>query len=191
MKKPMKAAKLSTFTRQVLAHQDRILSGYVLAVDPSSGGKSMPGYAIYRAGKLEDSGIVEVEPGMPRDRLYEINRSFREDFPEPDVLVIENVQFMPSGTGSAAFGFTKALVSLQRGIGAILSAYPNPKLVEIAPVTWRRFLPTGYQKSDENDAIMMGYVTVMEAARLAGKEPPVLPTFPDERELLKASVNPE
>ena len=49
-------------------HQAKILGGTLVAIDPSSGGSSQPGYAVFRAGELVTSGELDIPS---RKSIYE------------------------------------------------------------------------------------------------------------------------
>lgn len=161
----------------VLKYASLILEGRILAVDPSSGSsKSLPGYAIYEKGKLIDSGVISVDTGKVLNvKLRMIADSLRNEFPVPDVLVIENLPpFMGNAGDGPGFGFNKSILNLHRSVGAIMSAVPCEPIVEVAPVSWRKNVPDNYVKSDENDAILMGYTVVRLACILMGRDVPTL-----------------
>lgn len=145
--------------RQVEPVYNKILTGVMLVVDPSSGsGNSMPGYAIYRAGEFHESGTVDLDTSMSLSRrLYEINRTFREEFEQPDVLVVENIPPISyGGRGMPA----ASLMSLHKAIGAVICAWDIGNLVEVHPSSWRHYKPEAYEKTDEWDAIVMGICVV-------------------------------
>lgn len=157
--------------KQVARVIPQILGGNVLAIDPSSGSRnSMPGYAVFQEGVLIDSGYIEVARDREFNRkLFLISKTLREEFPTPDVLVVEFIPPFMKGSG-----FSKSIVSLQRAIGAIIGSIDRP-LVEVPPITWHKHAPINYQKTDEKDAIMLGYTAVLTASRLAERPLPLLP----------------
>lgn len=157
-------------------YAQQILNGRMMVIDPSSGSaKSSPGYAIYEAGVLVDSGILNV----PRDlelpiKLRMIANSLRNEFKIPDVVVLEHIApFFRNnqGPGGAKPDFiNKSVLSLHRACGAIMSAINCDSWIYVAPISWRSFIPVNYNKTDENDAILMGY-TVLRNACIATKRP--------------------
>jgi hypothetical protein len=153
----------------VKPHISNILGGTVLAVDPSSGSReSMPGYAIFKAGELVDSGFIALEHNDDlHKRLFNLGRCLRDQFAAPDILVTENIPPVMTGKGF----FNRSMVSLQRAIGVVISSYNCP-LIEVAPITWRQNIPDDYRKTDEADALMMSW-TVLKAAREIAGLPPV------------------
>lgn len=138
-----------------------ILEGTVLAIDPSTGSRSSrPGFAWYEAGVLKESGEIIVDLSANRSkRLYEIARTVREEFPVPDVLVVE---YIPPVTyrGSATRMNGTSLMALQKAIGAIIGAHPFEHLIEIPAVSWSRYKPDNYVKTDEWDSIVIGLCAV-------------------------------
>ena len=132
----------------------------MLCVDPSSGSRgwkgragSMPGYALFRAGTLVDSGIIEI-PKLGREscyRIQDLGSILREQFEVPDLLVVEKV----SG---------RARVSLVKSAGAIIASVLASRIIEIAPRSWQKWVRpdqwTRAIKSDENDAKAMGYALI-------------------------------
>lgn len=143
-----------------------ILGGNMLVVDPSIGsaGKngSLPGYAIFKAGVLEESGVIELPVYKSQhERLFELGRTLRDDFDTVwDVLVLENVPSMRMGKHNSA----KAQVPLHMAVGAIHASTLASKVVRIQPKQWQEVCPENYVKSDAADAICMG-VCVLQYAR--------------------------
>lgn len=135
-------------------HRDKILTGTVLAIDPSSGAynrdrqeQSNIGYALFRAGELADSGVVAMDGrAMPVvwDRLRDLHDCLASEFPVPDVLIIEAIR------GRIAHEYLKWSVAV------ISVAVRAPIVLEMNVATWRSKVGTKYQKSDENDAISIG-----------------------------------
>lgn len=165
----MRKAKLSRFQESVGPLTEGILTGTILAIDPSSGSRdSQPGYAIFREGKLVDSGFIAVQPNWePARRLRYLGKVLREEFETPDVLVTENIGVFTGATGGSAIGMTKALMSLQRAVGVVLASFDAPS-IEVAPITWRTQIPALYKKTDEADAVMLAVTTIRAAQRLRG-----------------------
>lgn len=151
-------------------HGELLKTGTVLSIDPSSGSQnSQPGYAIFEKGKLQDSGIIRIKARVALyNRLYELAEALRHDFIKPDLLITEGISIIMSGSGFAGPG----MVSLQRAIGVVQSCFSAPCL-EVAPVTWRKYIPSEYKKTDENDAIMIGAACFFEL----GEDSPVPPTY--------------
>lgn len=160
-------AKLSYIAQRIAELRETILTGTLLAVDPSTGSSSsLPGYALYEKGILVESGVIRVDVAAAKNkRLFEIRRTLQEDFEVPDVLVIEHIS-------AIAFGALKynaeAFVGLHRGVGAILSAFNLDTVIEVPPSVWKRKVDEGYTKSDESDAVYIGRYVINEA--LAGRK---------------------
>lgn len=147
----------------VSQHADKALNGYLLAIDPSSGSeKSQPGYAIYRGGQLVDYGLINIKWGdAVANRLYRLAKSLREEFQQPDLLVVEHLApFM--GEGKSFFS-TRNVISLHQSVGVIMSIWDIPVLA-VSPRSWQSLAPDNYQKSDQNDAIMLGWTVLHKAS---------------------------
>lgn len=154
---------ISKLEQSIREHTALLLNGMVLAIDPSSGSQnSQPGYAIYKSGQLVDSGLVRIRSGDHiSNRLYRLSKSLREDFEQPDLLVTENIPpFMGEGPG-AAFA-TRNVISLHQSVGVVMSVWDVPVL-QVSPRSWRSLIPDNYVKSDENDAIMLGWTAIHKA----------------------------
>lgn len=139
-------------------HVNAILNGTILSIDPSSGSKeSMPGYSIFKAGVFYDSGVIRLEHRQSlAGRLYDLREALQRDFTCPDVLVVENIAPFIGGNT------TRSILSLHKAVGVTVSCFDCP-LMEVAPISWRRFIPENYRKTDECDAIMMA-LTVLKIA---------------------------
>jgi hypothetical protein len=152
-------------------HSKLILEGTMLCVDPSIGSNSsMPGYAIYSAGELVDSGTIRLPTsGNHTLRLYELSRSIREDFADLtyDLLIVEEIPMVRY----EKFGRSlQAQIPLHRAVGAVLGALPIATSMEVPPNTWRSFLDVAqYNKTDESDAVMLGWAA-LEMARITAEQ---------------------
>lgn len=139
------------------------LNRTVLSIDPASGSTSEPGYALFVEGKLVQSGTIKSPRGRQiNQRLQVIADTLREQFPIPDVLIIEHI---PPSFGPAA---TVAVAALHKSIGAILASVRCKDYIEVAPASWHAVanrLDFKYEKSDEKDAIIIGW-TVLKLAGL-------------------------
>lgn len=144
------------------------LTGTLIAFDPSTGSKSsMPGYAIFKKGKLVESGIIQVNSAARRNvRLYSITQALLNEFPEPDVIAVENIPPVQYNRGRAMGGW--ALVAIQRSIGAIISCFDS-EYIEVAPKAWQSYKFDGYNKSDEHDAICIGICVIETAKQIYGE----------------------
>lgn len=167
--------KLTILQKQLTGIEELVIKGKVLAIDPSSGSRnSQPGYAIYEAGTLVDSGIIQVNhKNQLHSRLFYLAGCIRDQFDTPDILVTENI----SSVMNSNSGFmSKNMVPLQRAVGVVQSIFECPCL-EVAPATWRKYIPKDYVKSDENDAIMLGWAAIYEAGKNIKQE--VIPSVGD------------
>lgn len=159
--------KLTSLERDLAPVLGLALNGTVLAIDPSSGSTlSQPGYAIFVNGRLKDSGLVRIRSGDHiSNRLYRLSKTLREEFEQPTLLVTENIPpFMGDGPG-AQFA-TRNVISLHQSIGVVMSVWDVP-VIQVSPRTWRSRIPDNYLKSDENDAIMIGWSALQTARKLA------------------------
>lgn len=170
----MKAVdKKSKFHRHLVRCAKALASGRVLSVDPSVGsGSSVPGYAIYVNGKLLTSGTLAVNlSGEIWDRLREVGggvRALIKKHGPIDVLVYEDVPPARFGA-SGKSGFAQAShASLQKALGACLAQAGPKDCLPIPPAVWVRRARAGYTKSDEHDAIEMGWIAI-ELAKLQMK----------------------
>lgn len=173
-KKKAKVPKESALDRYVTPYVQELLTGKVLAIDPSSGSvESSPGYALYTAGVLTEAGTLDIGTGgHAHKRFYELRKTLMEEFECPDVLVIENIAPMMSHKFMGA-----GVLNLHRAVGVVLSCFPVP-VVWISPVHWQKNVNREtYPKSDVNDAILLGFTAIKQAAFLQGR---VCPTSDKE-----------
>ena len=142
-----------------------LLNGRVLAIDPSAGsGASMPGWAVYEAGILKKSGILPLPSGRPLGiRLRELHEWVQNKtiFWDIDLMVYEEIPPQRYGnTGNAT-----SHASLLKAVGVIMAA-GSPYVIGILPVSWKSKVRPTYTKSDENDAVEIGYVVIEEARKI-------------------------
>ena len=152
--------KNSKTYKKIAPVSNEILTGKLLAIDPSTGSQSsQPGYAWFEAGELKESGEIDVDISGDRNtRLAEISRCLREDFDQPDVLVVE---YIPPVTYGSGIRMNKvSLMALQKAIGAIIGARLVDHCIEIPSASWRAWKPDNYVKSDEMDAICLGLCAI-------------------------------
>lgn len=145
-----------------------LLEGLIVCIDPSIGSSSsMPGWAVYRAGELIDSGIFHIayQNTIP-DRLRMLHNHMRKlyDKYSPDVLVYEDIPALRQGGGNAV-----SHASLLKAVGAILCVPGPAGYVGMLPVSWKGEARDTYIKSDMNDAIELGYVAINVAKRIKEK----------------------
>ena len=67
-----------------------------------------------------------------------------------------------------AGGFNKSALALHRAVGVIQSAIQGP-VVEVPVASWKKFCPEDYNKSDDNDAILIGLAAIYEACQIRGR----------------------
>lgn len=161
--KSSNTSSLPKYKQAIKSCHSCILEGRLLAIDPSTGSKSsMPGFAVFEKGILKESGTIEVDyTGNRAERLFEINRTLREEFETPDVVVCEDVKNRTFFNKKGGFRMsTSSMASLQRSIGAIIAAHPVKCLIEIPNNSWQAHTFPGYIKSDENDAISIGLCAI-------------------------------
>lgn len=133
--------------------------GRILAIDPSSGSKgSMPGYAYFEGGAYIESGIFDIPLGDIQRRLWSFATALKENFPEIDVLIIEQLPpFMQSGGSSFR---SRSVVNLHMSVGAAFAVLGYAVTIGVAPASWHadaRKLNFEYEKTDENDALILAY----------------------------------
>jgi len=151
---------------QIEENQKAIREGVFVSIDPSIGSSSsMPGYAVYRAGELVESGtFVIAHRGVHiADRLRSLHNHVRKLYAkyDPDVLVYEDIPASRHG-GSAG-----SQASLLKAVGAILAVPGTTGHVGIYPVSWKSEARDTYvKKGDEADAIEIGYVALTVAKRI-------------------------
>lgn len=162
-KKLNKDTKIYKMVKPVAA---TILSGKLLAIDPSTGSQSsMPGYAIYKRGQLIESGYIQINISQTKNRkLFQLVSTIREEFKQVDVLAIENIPPISFARKGAMSGWS--LVALQRSIGAIVSCF-DCDYVEVSPTLTGKYRPLDMGKSDEADAIGIGNCVIEYAKYIA------------------------
>lgn len=184
------ARRLSTVQAKIWRFRKALQAGRVLYYDPSchsagnhgndvGGTGSQPGWCLYVEGKYVESGVINLEnPDIPtQDRLHEICRILREEMAAKgpfDVIVHEDPplkRWIPCGNrGPGAgkvkvYGSVAAQLPLHYAVAALFCALRSPRWLKIQPQVWRQFMPEGYEKSDEGDAVMLGIATMSLLAR--------------------------
>lgn len=158
VKKAKKRTPKAPVYSQVAKCIPELLTGRVLAIDPSIGsGSSMPGYSVFEAGELIDWGTLEIESvnESAAHRLRELGHILRSEFRNIDVLVIEDVPPVRGGVGRskwAMIGAAKSVASLMKGVGAAISNVEWKHIVEIHPRTWQARVEGGWKRSAKSDA---------------------------------------
>lgn len=160
--KKEKTTNLTKAVASVTRCREEILRGQVLVIDPSCGSaSSMPGYAIFEAGELVESGTIDVPLHKELwKRLRYISQCLREEFPSPDVFILEAI---PAHRGMMSY---VALASLNKAVGTFMTSVSYNKYVEISPSVWHSYIKSlpeyadrdykTQDKGDEMDAIMIG-----------------------------------
>ena len=174
----MDTPKVSTQTKlygAVKPHAQQILAGRLLALDPSIGSwSSQPGYAIFEAGCLTDSGVIEMPVGASRSRrLFYLRRTLTEQFGEKfDAVVIEDIPTsrVNRRRGGGVYFDAKAQVPLHKAVGVIESCFDALTLF-VHPATWRTYATEEHlnmkargEPTDERDARVMGETVLLLAA---------------------------
>lgn len=159
--KRSRKAKFPKYKMQIKDCGGCIIDGTLLAIDPSTGSESsLPGYAVFQNGQLVESGVITLDlAGNRAQRLYEINRTIREDFSQYkfDAIAVEDIGYFMGKMNA------RAVVSLQRAVGAIIAAYPTECLIEVPSNAWQKHRFKGYVKGDEQDAICIGLCVINTA----------------------------
>jgi len=145
-----------------------LITGVVLAVDPSCGSiSSMPGWAVYSSGQLQDSGTISLPVGETLQLRLQTLAAGLEKIVKvynPDVLVYEDVpavRFHSSGRTSSG-----SQASLLKAVGVVLAVPIVSAAIGLRPSVWKRLVSASYTKSDENDAVEMGSIAIKIAQEI-------------------------
>ncbi len=146
------------FYKQVQKLTEPILNGTLLAIDPSSGGTSLPGFAVFKAGELLTSGTLEL--GRKKlsiyDRLQLLYPAIVQltDGP-PSVLAIEMIR-----------GQNFSSHYLHWAIGTTIAASQAPT-IEVVQHAWKALakVSPGYFKGDQQDAEKIGECLILLAQK--------------------------
>lgn len=151
---------------------DAILHGRVVAVDPASGANSNPGYCIMEGGVVQEYGILKVPRASTINlRLKAIHETIRDELPEADILVIEDIPlfFLKK--------FPHSCKPLLFSCGVIMAAKPWPFVLPIQPLVWYalvdKIIPgkrACYDKKDEHDALLLAATAYNLAAQSKSKK---------------------
>lgn len=148
-----------------------LIEGSIVCIDPSIGStSSQPGWAAYYRGELKGSGTFSIDPSLPvwmrlRKLVHQLRKLYF--YWMPDVLVYEDIPSLRQGGGNA-----NSHASLLKAVGAILSVSGPDYYVGLLPVSWKRMARSTYVKSDEADAVEIGYIAIEEAKRIQELDPP-------------------
>ncbi len=146
-----KGKKTTAFRRKVERHADLLLTGTLLAIDPASGSSSMPGYAFFKGGVLVECGVIKIEyNNKPQQRLASLAECVRREFSAVDVLVVEELRG------------NKVHPVLHWATGVIVASVKSSLFLEIPISLWKAWSKTqgDYEKSDDQDALMIGQTTL-------------------------------
>lgn len=136
-----------------------LTEGRILVIDPSIGSlSSMPGYAVYDNGLLLASGVLKIDPKEEmHTRLKEVYRQLRNlsKLHSPDLCIYEDVPVSAHG-GRSAIGHA----SLLKAVGVTMAAVDAREFLALAPSVWKKRVGPEYVKSDEQDAITMGFIAI-------------------------------
>ena len=158
------AKKTSIIDKDCARLSSELTQGTVYSIDPSIGSaSSQPGYAVWTAGELEDSGIIRLgcsKTAKTPSRLHHLRMSLEKSFGKPDVVVVERIVANPR---AAAYNNTTA-VKANQAIGVVMAQWDVP-VIEVSPTSWKSTAKTlsGYQKTDEWDAIAIGWCVIVKA----------------------------
>jgi hypothetical protein len=179
-----------TRIKQSKGAMDAILHGRVVAVDPASGAASNPGYCIMEGGVIQEYGILKVPRANTINlRLKAIHETIRDELPEADILVIEDIPlfFLKK--------FPHSCKPLLFSCGVIMAAKPWPFVLPIQPLVWYalvdKIIPgkrAAYDKKDEHDALMLAvtaYNLAASSKSVKGKKEILLPQGLDIGRLTK------
>lgn len=156
MDETIKWPKVPKFYLAARPLKDKVLNGTLIACDPSSGGTSQPGFAIFQAGELLTSGELE----LPRkknvfERLQLLHAHVMKLTPDPpDVFAVEEI------VKGAAHHY------LLWSVGTIVSAARTPDVIQVPIVAWKALanVTPGYFKGNAMDAELIG-ITLIRACR--------------------------
>lgn len=164
-------AKSSLIYNAVRDNCFELVGGTVLIVDPSIGSlSSMPGWAAYIAGVLQDSGTLEIDTRLQRwERLKQVYQQLRllSTGWAPDVCIYEEIPVSAHGGRSQV-----AHASLLNALGVTMAAIDAPAFIGVLPVVWKARVSPDYVKSDEQDAIEIGRIAIEMAQLIREKDPP-------------------
>ena len=151
---PKVSAEFDTFVRK---HSDQILFGTLVSVDPSSGGSSQPGYAVFEVGELRTRGELKLDRKLGvYERLQLLTDMVRQiTLDPPDVFACEEIP------KRAAHHY------LLWAVGATFAGARTPACLQVPIHIWKRVgQALGMDKSNENDAELIGRALIYRARYL-------------------------
>jgi hypothetical protein len=127
----------------------------------------MPGFAVYVAGKLIDSGVFDMDINADfhtkaRQLAFYLRQLYTKY--DPDVLVHEEIALQGAGRAIASH------VTLLKAVAVILSVPGPDQVVGIYPTSWKKLARPSYVKSDVNDAIEIGWVCIQQAKLIISED---------------------
>jgi hypothetical protein len=156
--------KQSIIDKHCAQHASVITQGTMFSIDPSIGSQSsQPGYAVWKAGELEDSGIIRLGSSagatVPQ-RLFHLRMTLEKQFNKPDIVIVERIVSNPRARN---YNNTTA-VKMNQAIGVVMSQWDVP-VIEVSPSSWKAVAKSldWYEKSDEHDAIVIGQCCINKA----------------------------
>jgi len=152
-----KGKSIVKFRKSLEPIAETILNGRILAIDPASGGSSMPGYAWFDKGELQASGEIALAKKKPiQERLKDLLTVLETGFnnPPPDILVIEKIR------GSRTHHY------LFWSIGVTVAGSEAPTILELPIPCWKAVVPDDYEKTDEDDAKYIGQTLIILAKEI-------------------------
>jgi len=132
----------TTFKNKCKKARTLITEGRILSIDPALGtGESMPGYAVYKSSKLDESGSLFYDAETAAEGLRAL-RKFLCEIGPVDVLVVEELR------GNMVHPH------LHWVVGVIVEAVEAKLVLECPIALWKRLAKEDphYSKSDEEDA---------------------------------------
>lgn len=145
--------------KQIQASADVILTGTIICIDPSSGGSSLPGFAIAKAGEIITSGTVDLGPtkALIYERLQILHDRVSKLTPEPpDLFCLEMIR-------GQNFSHHYLLFSC----GVTIAAARTARVLELPMHFWRPVakITPGYIKGDAMDAECMAMALILVAQK--------------------------
>jgi hypothetical protein len=163
-------SRTSQTYKEIRENTELLITGRVISIDPSMGSSSsMPGWAVYNAGELVGSGIINLQEtgghGIRLNTLYHQLLYLNTKY-EPQVLVFEKIPVSAHGGRSQV-----SHASLLMALGVTLAAFPLLPQVGIMPISWKKMVRDTYRKGDEEDAIEMGWIVIKSAMDIEEQNP--------------------
>jgi hypothetical protein len=123
---------------------DKLLNGGVLALDPASGGTSLPGWAYALAGEEKASGVLEIYGGGIQHRLRKLALLVQELTKDLQVDVL-CVEMLPRRVHHYVMWSVGAFLGALRG---------EVEVLEVPIKDWKETVRENstYSKGDEQDA---------------------------------------